>query len=95
MTKPTEQMSFTGILALIVSLTLSGCASSPPIAQLVEVRVPVPVPCKAPSPTRPAFAVDALPLGSGIWEQMSALRAERLQRQGYETELEAAVRACQ
>jgi len=55
----------------------------------------VAVPCKAPTPQRPLFAVDGLPLGSGIWDQMKALRAERLQRQGYEAELEAAVSACQ
>ena len=47
------------------------------------------------SVARPAFAVDALSIGAGIWEQMSALRAERIQRIGYETELEAAVKACQ
>lgn len=63
--------------------------------QPVEVRVPVAVPCKAPVPVAPAFAVDALPIGSGIWEQLKALRAERWQRKGYETELEAAVKACQ
>ena len=44
---------------------------------------------------RPAFAVDALPLNAGIWRQMQALRSERLQRQGYEIQLEAAVKACQ
>jgi len=37
----------------------------------------------------------SLPLGSDIWDQMKALRAERWQRQGYETELEAAVKVCQ
>lgn len=44
---------------------------------------------------RTTSAVDGLPVGAGIWEQMKALRAERKQRQGYEAELEAAVRACQ
>lgn len=83
------------VLLGILALALSACAGSPPVVQPVEVRLPVAVPCKAPTPTRPAFAVDALSLGAGIWEQMSALRAERLQRQGYETELEAAVKACQ
>jgi hypothetical protein len=34
-------------------------------------------------------------LGYGIWDQMKALRAERWQHQGYETALEAAVKACQ
>ena len=79
----------------IVAVASTGCASTAPVVQPVEVRVPVAVPCKAPIPVRPAFAVAALPVGSGVWDQMKALRAERLQRMGYESELEAAVKACQ
>ena len=74
---------------------IPGCATTPRLAQPVEVSVPVAVPCKAPVPECPAFAVDALPIGSGIGEQMKVLRAERFQRKGYEAELEAAVKACQ
>lgn len=77
----------------VMALALTGCATTAPTIQ--EVLVPVPVPCKVESPSRPAFAVDSLPVGSGIWEQMKALRAERNQRQGYEAELEAAVKSCQ
>ena len=94
-TKPSMRLSLTGILVGILSFSLVGCATTPPPAQPVEVHVPVAVPCKAPTPERPAFAVDALALGSGVWDQMAALRAERLQRKGYEAELEAAVKACQ
>lgn len=78
-----------------VVVMAAGCATTTPPVQPVEVKVPVAVPCKAPTPQRPLFAVDGLPLGSGIWDQMKALRAERWQRQGYEAELEAAVSACQ
>jgi|GEM_PF-906370 len=88
-----RRLSFIGILSAICCASLVGCASSAPRVQ--EVKVPVPVPCKVDAPMRPAFAVDGLPIGAGIWEQMKALRAERRQRQGYEAELEAAVRACQ
>lgn len=94
-TKLSVRLSLTGILAVIVSFCLGGCASTAPAVQPVEVKVPVAVPCKVPTPERPLFAVDGLPLGSSIWDQMKALRAERWQRQGYETELEAAVKACQ
>lgn len=81
-------------LALVAAvLALCGCAGSPP--RPLEVKIPVEVPCKAPDVSRPDFAVDSLPLGSGIWDQMKALRAERRQRQGYETLLESAVKACQ
>ena len=87
------RLSLSGILAVMLSFSLAGCAGMAPKAQ--EVKVPVPVPCKVEAPVPPAFAVDGLPIGSGIWEQMKALRAERKQRQAYEAELEAAVRACQ
>ncbi|MGQ0711191.1 MAG: hypothetical protein ACT4NV_15760 [Rhodoferax sp.] len=87
------RLSLTGIWAGILSFCLAGCAGMAPKVQ--EVKVPVPVPCKVDTPAKPAFAVDGLPVGAGIWEQMKALRAERLQRQGYEAELEAAVQSCQ
>ena len=95
MTKPTTRLSLTGFLAVILSFCLFGCATTATPVQPVEVRVPVAVPCNAPVPVRPAFAVDALPVGSGVWDQMAALRAERYQRKGYESELEAAVQSCQ
>lgn len=87
------QLSIPGILLMIISFSLAGCSGMAPKVQ--EVKVPVPVPCKVEAPMRPTFAVDDLPVGSGIWEQMKALRAERQQRQGYEAELEAAVKSCQ
>ncbi|MBL8473806.1 MAG: hypothetical protein JNM98_18595 [Rhodocyclaceae bacterium] len=83
------------IVAVVAAVALAGCATtaSPPIVR--QVRVATSVPCKIEAPPRPAYAVDALPLGAGIRAQVAALRAERLQRQGYESELEAAVTACQ
>lgn len=88
-----RRLSLSGILSGILSFSLAGCATTAPTIQ--QVKIPVPVPCKATIPERPAFAVDGLPVGAEIWEQMKALRAERKQRQGYEAELEAAVKACQ
>ena len=83
-------------LAVLSLVALAGCASSPTLpGPPTEVRVEVPVPCRITAPRRPAFAVDSLPLGSGLWDQMAALRAERKQRQGYEGELESAIRSCQ
>lgn len=80
---------------LLVALLLTGCAGLMPAPKVVEVKVPVQVQCKVTPPERPLFAVDGLPIGSGIWEQMKALRAERQQRIGYILELEAVVKACQ
>jgi hypothetical protein len=82
-----------------LSLVLAGCQfqqqAPAPEPRVVEVQIPVAVPCKITPVTRPAFAVDSLPLGAAIDEQMRALRAERKQRQGYEARLEAAVQGCQ
>jgi hypothetical protein len=72
---------------------LAGCAA-PAVPPPVEVRVPVPVPCRVELPAAPAFAVSALALDAPIDQQMKALRAERLQRMGYERELVAALNAC-
>lgn len=79
---------------LFLSLFATGCAFSK-APDVVRVEVPISVPCKMPLIQKPAFAVDALQYGSDIWAQMSALRAERLQRKAYEAELEAATKACQ
>ncbi|MDU9397945.1 MULTISPECIES: hypothetical protein [unclassified Pseudomonas] len=72
---------------------LAGCVA-PAVPPPMEVRVPVPVPCRVELPAAPAFAVSALALDAPIDQQMKALRAERLQRMGYERELVAALDAC-
>lgn len=85
-------------LTVVLCLVLAGCAgqvAEPPEPAVVRVEVPVQVPCRTERVLRPAFAVDALPVGADIGEQMRALRAERLQRKGYEARLEGAVAACQ
>ncbi|QPT15744.1 hypothetical protein I6G37_10015 [Serratia rubidaea] len=79
----------------VITLALAGCAgAAPPAPPYVEVKVPVPVPCRTADIARPAFAVDQLPIGATIDVQMRALRAERHQRIGYERELLAANEAC-
>lgn len=82
-----------GLLAAI----LTGCGSAPVervVVQTTTAQVPLAVGCRTNTVTRPAFAVDALPLGAPIDHQMRALRAERVQRQGYERELETEVARC-
>lgn len=81
-------------LIVVSVLALASCSSTPPAPSYVEVKVPVAVPCKTADVARPAFAVDQLPIGATIDEQMRALRAERHQRIGYERELLAANEAC-
>lgn len=85
-------------LTIGLCLVLAGCAgqvAEPSEPVTVRVEVPVQVPCRTERVQRPAFAVDSLPIGASIDEQMRALRADRRQRQGYEARLEAAVEACQ
>lgn len=85
-------------LTIGLCLVLAGCAgqvAEPPEPAVVRVEVPVQIPCRTERVQRPVFAVDVLPIGASIAEQMRALRAERLQRKGYEVRLEAAVAACQ
>ncbi len=85
-------MRFAGLSVLVV---LSGCVSDEPrVAGLVEVKVPVMVACTVTLPAVPAFVVDSLALDAPIDQQMKVLRAERLQRIGYERELLAALEAC-
>ena len=80
------------MVVLAALLAAPGCASQGGRVRVVEV--PVSAPCALAVPPRPAWAVDALPLGAWIWDQMLALRVEREQRRGYEMELEAVVRGC-
>lgn len=80
-----------------IALLLAGSAgqvADVPEPVIVRVEVPVQVPCRIERVQRPAFAIDSLPFGALIAEQIRALRAERLQRKGYERRLEAAIVAC-
>ena len=80
------------LLVLAALLAAPGCASQGVAVRTVETQVSAP--CAVSVPDRPAWAVDGLPLGAGIWAQMRALRVEREQRRGYELELEAVARGC-
>lgn len=89
---------FLQLLAImILAAVMTACAGSktrdvPPPVRVVQT--PVVVSCVYAMPIKPAYAVDALPIGSDVWQQMAALRAERLQRIGYEEELETSLQAC-
>lgn len=74
-----------------ISALLAGCQANPVPA---VVKIPVQVPCEVAMPKRPAWATESLARDAGIYDRVKALLAEREQRIGYETELEAAVGAC-
>lgn len=75
--------------ALVACLVVSACQSTPK-----QVLVPVPVPCTVHLPDTPEWATGALAPEAGIWEQVKALLAERLQSRAYQAELLAAARSC-
>ena len=76
-------------------LLLAACGTTKPKAGEYQVRTEyVPVPCDAPVVQRPAWAVDALPIGAAIDLKMRALRADRKAALGHITVLEAALDAC-
>lgn len=81
-------------IAAALMIVLSGCASTR-VPVVVQVKVPVLVPCKITQIDKPVFAVDELQIGLDAWTQMRALRADRLQRKGYEEILEGAIKSCQ
>lgn len=82
-------------LACLLAVLLAGCATPPAAPTVQRVEVPVTVRCKITAPQPPDWAVDHLQPGQPLAVQARALRAERLQRMGYEQELQAAIKACQ
>ena len=83
------------LAALAAAVIQAGCATAPePKIDVRTVNVAVPVPCREPVPDRPAFPIDDLKPGASLNQFVSAALAERLLRDGYEGQLEAALRAC-
>ncbi|MCA8013291.1 hypothetical protein [Burkholderia vietnamiensis] len=86
------------ILVCAILAALAGCGAAPvtqaPVPVVTTVYQPVPVPCDVPAVEKPSFAFDSLALGADIFTQTATLLADRAQRVGYETKLEAANAAC-
>lgn len=80
---------------LLGCLLLAGCAGKvEPRVQYVRIEVPVQVPCRAPEVAIPPWATAGLRKTDGLEVKVRALLAERLQRLGYEKQLQAAASAC-
>lgn len=83
------------LAALAAALIQVGCATAPePKIDVRTINVAVPVPCHEPVPDRPSFPMDGLKPGTPLNQFVSAALAERLIRDGYELQLETALRAC-
>jgi len=84
-----------GVVMLAVAvLVLTGCAT---VERVVTVKVAVPVACDQQEPARPVLAIDTLDdfTSLPLDQQNRHLRADHDERDGYETKLRAALRACQ
>ena len=81
---------------LVLVVALAGCAGQvEPEPRTVRVEVPVAVPCRAPAVEVPTWATASLQKGDSLQTKVRALLAELEQRKGYQTQLVAALNACQ
>lgn len=82
------------VFAILAALALAGCMTAPPQVRTVQVKVAVPVPCRAEEPARPVYDTETVAPDAPIDVQSRAMRAEIERRAGYESQLRAAFRAC-
>lgn len=81
--------------ALAAAVLLAGCGVTPPArVDIQQVKVAVPVPCDEPEPERPNMPTEQLPAGADVDMYVQAAGAELERREGYETELRAALANC-
>lgn len=81
--------------ALAAVVLLAGCGAAPPArVEIQQVKVAVPVPCDEPEPERPNMPTEQLPGGADVDMYVQAAGAELERREGYETELRAALANC-
>jgi len=83
------------IRVLILCLLLAGCAAPQVVEKPVEVKVPVPVPCKTAEIPEPDWPLAKVSDTASDFDWFKAALAELALRAGYEVRLKAAVAACQ
>lgn len=87
-----------GLLPLVsVALAaglLSACGSKPPLVEVRQVKVAVPVPCQEPEPARPSMPTEHLSADASVDAYVQAAAAEIERRKGYEGQLVQALRNC-
>ena len=87
-----------GLLPLVsVALAaglLSACGASPPLVEIQQVKVAVPVPCQEPEPARPVMPTEHLAGDADVDAYVQAAAAEIERREGYEDQLVTALRNC-
>lgn len=78
-------------VVIFAASLMTGCSST---GGAIQVKMAVGVECKAQKPERPVFATEALRPKTPVDVYVRAARAERLQRDGYEEKLIAALDEC-
>ncbi|WP_408003740.1 hypothetical protein [Pseudomonas paraversuta] len=74
---------------------MGGCAGKVESEiRTIRTEIPVQVPCRVPEVSMPPWAAAGLRRADSLEVKVRALLAERRQRAGYESLLEAAVGAC-
>lgn len=84
-------------LTLINLLFLAGCVTNPPIIDVKDriVEIPVPVPCKIRPVDEPTLPVDKLKKEDALDTKLASALSEIERREAYEKELKAAIKECQ
>lgn len=81
---------------IIFSIFLTGCVCNPVLeSKTVEVKVPVPVPCKIQPVDKPQSLLGTLKKEDDIHTKTKVILAEIEAKKAYEAQLEAAIKECQ
>ena len=80
------------LVIVLMGMLLSGCATTQK-PDSTTVNIPIPVPCAA-EIIKPEFQTDAQITALDDYRFVTSLWLDRRLRQGYESELEAALEAC-
>lgn len=80
-------------LAAVVVMS-AGCAQSPPRVEIQRVNIAVPVACNEPEPERPNMPTEHLAGDVGVDDFVRSAIAEIERREGYELQLQQALRNC-
>ena len=83
-------------IILVIALALAGCGgieAEKPRAS-IKVDMPIPTSCIKETPKHPDFVTDIKLNAMSAYQFVTALFVDRLQRDGYEAQLEAALDAC-
>lgn len=86
--------TFLKITAICIALLLTACGTTKELI-IEQIDVPIPVYCNIVSPSKPVWPMDGLSKDeSDIFVIIKHALADIELRKGYETELEAAIAAC-